>query len=364
MAERPYVSFTEVKQKVSLIDVLEAFGIANSFRPIGKTLTGVCPLPGHAHGPSPNPEQFKINFKGGLYLWHCFGDCQKGGDVVEFVKEMTGFDNTHVRFWFADKFPDRLKLRKGKTSSGSTASPSAPSLPKEKARANACEAIPQRADSEESSTIVPDTAPPLKPLRFHLNLDSDVPYLRQRRLTPETIQKFGLGLCKKGMLKGYVAIPVYDHPRAADENPIGYLGRWPGEDFDRDGQDGGRPRYKFPPDFPRNRVIYGLTEALGTANIRPLIIVEGPFKLYDLVQKGFENTVATFGASLSDEQARILAQTGRQLILMFDGDEAGQKGMRLAAGKLITQAFVRVARLPAGSDPESLSAIQIGELLT
>lgn len=154
MAERPYVSFTEVKQKVSLIDVLEAFGIANSFRPIGKTLTGVCPLPGHAHGPSPNPEQFKINFKGGLYLWHCFGDCQKGGDVVEFVKEMTGFDNTHVRFWFADKFPDRLKLRKGKTSSGSTASPSAPSLPKEKARANACEAIPQRADSEESSTIV------------------------------------------------------------------------------------------------------------------------------------------------------------------------------------------------------------------
>lgn len=74
--------------------------------------------------------------------------------------------------------------------------------------------------------------------------------------------------------------------------------------------------------------------------------------------------MATFGASLSDEQARILAQTGRQLILMFDGDEAGQKGMRLAAGKLITQAFVRVARLPAGSDPESLSAIQIGELLT
>ncbi len=43
-------------------------------------------------------------------------------------------------------------------------------------------------------------------------------------------------------------------------------------------------RYKFPADFPRNRVIYGLTEALEETDGRPLIVVEGPFKVFHLFQ--------------------------------------------------------------------------------
>ena len=57
----------------------------------------------------------------------------------------------------------------------------------------------------------------------------DCSYLRERGLTAETIQRYGLGLCRRGVLKGYVAIPVYRWPRAAGENPVAYLGRWPGE---------------------------------------------------------------------------------------------------------------------------------------
>lgn len=363
MAERPYVSFAEVKRKISIIDVLEVLGIADRFRLVGATHTGVCPLPGHKHGPSPNSEQFKINCKKEIWLWHCFGDCQRGGDVVEFVKEMTGYDNTHVRFWFAEKFGDRLQLQQEKKRGRNSAPTAEATPPKDEACANPGKELSQQASSTSTTASLSDSTPTLKSLRFRLNLDPDVPYLRQRGLTPETIRRFGLGLCKKGVLQGYVAIPLYDHPRAPDENPIGYLGRWPGEDFDRDDQAGRRPRYKFPPDFPRNRIVYGLSEALQTPNIRPLVIVEGPFKLYHLVQSGFENTVATFGASLSDEQAAILARTGRQLILMFDGDEAGQKGMRIAAGKLITQAFVRVVRLTAGIELDFLGPDELQKVL-
>jgi hypothetical protein len=39
--------------------------------------------------------------------------------VIEFVKAMTGLDNAHVRFWFAEKFSDRLSLEKGKGKTGS-----------------------------------------------------------------------------------------------------------------------------------------------------------------------------------------------------------------------------------------------------
>ncbi len=365
MAERPYVSFDEVKRKISIVEVLEVLGLADRFRPVGSTLTGVCPLPSHTHGPSPNSEQFKINCKEGVWLWHCFGDCQKGGDVVEFVKAMTGYDNAHVRFWFAEKFSDRLTAKKEKRRSTrkSTGAEEAPPK-KEEARANPGKDQSQQASPSTPNVSVPPAPPPLKPLRFFLNLDPDVPYLKERGLSPDTIRRFGLGLCTNGFLKGYVAIPVHAHPRQFGTNPIGYLGRWPGDDFDCDGQPGTRPRYKFPNDFPRNQIVYGLSEALESEKDRPLIVVEGPFKLFHLFQSGFSNTVATFGVSLSDEQAELLVATGRSLVLLFDGDQAGIAGMRAAAGKLITRSFVRVVKLGDGVEPDSLSALELQNLLS
>src|SRR5687767_7146471 len=98
MSQRPYVSFAEVKAKVPIPDVLDTFGIRQQFTPRGETLTGVCPLPSHKHGPRPNAEQFKIDCKRGVWLWKYFGDCQRGGDVLELVKALTGLDNAHVRF--------------------------------------------------------------------------------------------------------------------------------------------------------------------------------------------------------------------------------------------------------------------------
>jgi len=58
----------------------------------------------HKHGPRPNAEQFKNNRKDGLWLWHCFGDCKRGRDVLGLVKELSGYGNAGVRFWFAEKF--------------------------------------------------------------------------------------------------------------------------------------------------------------------------------------------------------------------------------------------------------------------
>ena len=114
MSARPYVSFVEVKEKVPIPDALDKLGIADKFERKGDVLTGCCPLPCHQHGPSPNDQQFKINRKDGVWLWHCFGDCQRGGDVIELVKAMTSYDDAHVRFWFVEQFGDRLSLKRPK----------------------------------------------------------------------------------------------------------------------------------------------------------------------------------------------------------------------------------------------------------
>jgi DNA primase len=353
MAQRPYISFAEVKEKVSIPDVLDALGITDRFQRNKDLLIGICPLSSHKHGPNPNPEQFKINRKNGVWLWHCFGDCQKGGDVIELVKEITGFDDAHVRFWFAEKFGDRLTLSKPKRTQKEVKPKDDPSV----VNGNAIQS-PQHDPSDHSAT--PSQSVTVKPLRFRLNLKTDVSYLNERGLDEETIILYGLGLCNRGVLKGYIAIPVYGHPHEQGANPLAYLGRWPGDDFD---EAAGRPRYKWPEGFLKSRIVYGLTEALVNSYEKPLIVVEGPFKVYHLFQAGFLNAVASFGSSLSDEQAAILAATGRPIVLMFDGDEAGRTGMRTAAGKLISKTFVRAVKLPDGIEPDDLSAEQLAKLL-
>jgi DNA primase len=225
MTQRPYVSFQEIKKKVPIPDVLEVLGIADQFRRKGDSLTGVCPLPSHQHGPSPNPEQFKINRKeDGLWLWKCFGDCDKGGDVIEFVKQMAGLDNAHVRFWFAEHFFDRLDLTKRRDrreeATNTFDRPAAEAVSNTEQPASETPPEENVADNEAEN---PDTDEPLKPLRFTLRLKTDVPYLRERGLTDDTISRFGLGLCNRGLLKGYVAIPVYDYPHEEGANPVAYL---------------------------------------------------------------------------------------------------------------------------------------------
>jgi DNA primase len=359
---RPYVSFAEVKEKVSIPDVLQAFGIADRFTRKDNTLTGVCPFPSHQHGPSPNPEQFKVNYRDGTWLFHCFGDCNRGGDVVELAKGLTGFDNGHVRFWFAEKFGDRLTAKrtnrkKGKADSDekqnkeeTVTDPPVPANEAAKASEKSVQELP-KADPQAE----------LKPLGFHLRLDPEVAYLKDRGLTPETIQRYGLGLCNRGVLKGYIAIPIHLRSQSAGENPVAYLGRWPGEDYD---EASGKPRYRWPDGFLKSRVVYGLREALTTDNSAPLIVVEGAFKVYYLVQAGFPSTVAVMGSSLSDEQAAILAATGRPIVLFFDGNEAGQAGMRLAAAKLIRRGFVRVVSLPNDKEPDGLPADELDNVLS
>lgn len=344
MTERAYVAFQEVKIKVSIPDALQALGIADGFSQKNGSLTGVCPLPSHQHGPHPNPEQFKVRQKDGVWLWHCFGDCQRGGDIIELVKEITGHDNAHVRFWFADHFGDRLTARK-------------PSQPRSRTPTQKSEPIETENSPVPDASTAPNSPPPLKPLSFFLNLDSAVPYLEQRGLKTETIQHFGLGLCRKGVLAGYIAIPIYGHPRDPNDNPLGYVGRWTGNPPDS------VPRYKFPNEFPRNRVIYGLSEALKGTEGLPLIVVEGPFKVFHLFQSGFPNCVATFGASVSDEQIEILIATGRPIISLFDGDEAGQSGMDSLSKRMFCRTFLRTVRLPTEKGPDDLSPSELHALL-
>jgi hypothetical protein len=61
-------------------------------------------------------------------------------------------------------------------------------------------------------------------LSFSLHLDPAHPYLRERGLSDEDIETFGLGLASRGVMAGRIAIPIHDELGQL----VAYAGRWPG----------------------------------------------------------------------------------------------------------------------------------------
>lgn len=363
-SRRVYVDFAEVKRRVGIPEVLTAFGIADRFERKGDKLSGVCPLPQHPHGPYPNPDGFKADLKDGVWLWHCFGDCQRGGDVVELVKFLANLDNSQVRHWFAERYPELGRSKPNGNGKGNSKKQEQPSVttPPEKKEEAPAEPVKATAEAPSMATsTVPTVSERIKPLSFYLNLSSSTYLTCERGVSPEIIKKYGIGLCSRGYLDGYVAMPIYAHPYEPDTNPIGYVGRWPGEDHN---EAEGRPRYKLPKDFPKSRVVYGLRQALDTPAGQPIIVTEGAFKVFYLAQHGYPATVALLGSSLSDEQSAILTSLNRPIVLMLDGDAAGVAGARSAAAKLITRTFVRAVRLEPNEEPDRLSPDRLKQLLS
>jgi DNA primase len=83
-------------------------------------------------------------------------------------------------------------------------------------------------------------------------------------------------------------------------------------------------------------------------------VVEGNFDLLALASYGVDNVVAPLGTALTQPQIRLLKGYTDEVILLFDGDEAGIKAaMRAVPLFLAEQVTARVALLPAMHDPDT-----------
>lgn len=135
-------------------------------------------------------------------------------------------------------------------------------------------------------------------------------------------------------------------------------GRIAGFGARRMNDDSDQPKYINSPQslvYDKSRILYGLFQA--KQQVRSdgyAILVEGYADALTLHQAGFRNTVASSGTALTHEQLQLLARYCKQLFIVYDADSAGIKaalrGLELAVGEGFD---VRLARLPAGEDPDS-----------
>ena len=332
-AKASWVDFKDIKARVSIVQILERYGVLASLTKSGNgdRLSGACPI----HGGT-NKTHFRVSVA--KHCWNCFGKCQGGGNVIDFVakKEGIAFRDAAllIQKWFAGS--------QSETPGQTDKSLFDTSEVEDRQRPRAAETPPEPRMKEAA-----DDETPNKPLAFALTkLDTAHPYLRERGLTEGTIATFGVGFCAKGLLKGYVAIPIHDE----HGDLVAYAGRWPGAPQADNG------KYKLPQGFKKSIELFNYHRAIGSEDELPIVVVEGFFDAMKLHQAGYEKVVALMGSSLSKRQedmlCRLCETPDERIILFFDGDEAGRKGQADAKARLSRRLYVHSIELEEGQQPE------------
>lgn len=208
-------------------------------------------------------------------------------------------------------------------------------------------------------------------------------YLQKRRFQAETIDKFRLGfapneqdrLYQHAMRAGFTAEILHKAgviaPSKRDSNgyydifrnrvmfPIwnteGEVVAFGGRTLSPDG----KPKYLNSPETPifaKRKTLYALPHAKVHLKEKPyLIVMEGYTDVIMAHQCNFPQAVATLGTSLSDDHARMIHRYVENVILVYDGDPAGQSAMLRALTTFLSQGLMlKIAVIPDQLDPYDL----------
>jgi DNA primase len=326
----------------SAADIVEVIGEHTKLKKAGRAWKGLCPF--HKE----RTPSFHVDRSKGLY--HCFG-CGAGGDVIHFVRQIDRMDFPEAVESLAARFHVTIPVRASRG-------------PRDDRREKLYEALAaaQRFYAAELGKSGNRAAR----------------YLTERGVTPEMARRLSLGyaldsweglacaltpafpeslLIEAGLLQPRTeGKGSYDRFRdrlifvVRDERgrPVGFGGRALAPDAE--------PKYLNSPESPvfsKKRLLYGLSEAREAIRRRErVVLVEGYFDHLALLSAGIEETVASMGTALTEEQAARLYRLCPRVTLCYDSDAAGRAATRGALQHLLAQGFeARVARLADGEDP-------------
>ncbi|MHB8222034.1 MAG: DNA primase [Desulfurivibrionaceae bacterium] len=330
------------------VDIAEIIGEHVSLKRAGTNLKGLCPF----H--SEKTPSFTVNPDRKTY--HCFG-CGEGGDVFSFMMNFHRLSFVEALKELARKYQIPL--------------PEKPLNPQELEKAQKREAL--QSANEKAAEL------------FHQLLLSDPgaqkarEYLDKRGIPEAITKEFRLGFApdswnflvnalpkqnstieaarEAGLIVPREKSGFYDRFRNRVMFPIiGLTGRVVA--FGGRILDDGQPKYMNSPESPvfdKSRTLFGLYQ--NREHIRQAkncLVVEGNFDLLSLAVHGVRNVVAPLGTALTQAHVRSLKGYTDEVILLFDGDQAGLKAaMRSVPLFLSEQVTARISVLPETHDPDT-----------
>ncbi len=106
--------------------------------------------------------------------------------------------------------------------------------------------------------------------------------------------------------------------------------------------------------FSKRKNLYGLSQARESIReTNTAFLVEGYMDCIKLHQAGITNVVASLGTALTEDQAHLLRRYTEKVVVLYDGDEAGQRETLRAITVLRNADLkVEIVVLPPGKDPD------------
>ena len=308
----------------------------------GSNLFGLCPFHGE------KTPSFSVAPDKGIY--YCFG-CHKGGGVINFEMEIEGLS-----------YPDAVRALAQRVGM---------EVPDD-------EEYQSRYRKQERLWALAKEAARFFVTQLYAPTGAEgMRYAQSRGMSKGTLTRFGIGfapdswdsLCKAMRAKGYtdeelkdaglvsvsqkngnifdrfrnrLMFPIID----VRGNVIGFGGRV---------MDNSTPKYLNSPEteiFNKRKNLFALNVAKKT-KLGYLILVEGYMDAIALHQYGFDCAVASLGTSLTEEHAVLLSRYTEQVVLIYDGDEAGQNATRRAIPMLEKAGLqVKVLQMRDAKDPD------------
>jgi DNA primase len=105
--------------------------------------------------------------------------------------------------------------------------------------------------------------------------------------------------------------------------------------------------------FNKSKVLYGLDKAKMSKE-KYCILLEGNMDVIRMHQIGKSNSVCSMGTAFTQEQAKLLKNYFSEIVICFDGDNAGKKAAISALQILLDEDFdVKILKLPDGEDADT-----------
>jgi len=335
----------EIKKR---IDIVEYIGTYVTLKNTGRNFHGLCPF--HAE----KTPSFVVSPD--RQIWHCFGACAEGGDLLSFVMKLEGIsfvealsnlaqlagvtlDTTNIS---DDSWKEKEKL----FSVNNRAAEffhyilTTHSIGKKAREYLLSRGLNQGLITQFQIGYAPDSWRSL------------YTYLTKKKIAKQTIVETGLVVQgKQGVydrFRGRIMFPLKD----IRGHILGFSGRI------LEASDKGAKYINTPETtlYHKRETLYGIDRAIeAIRKTKEVILMEGEFDVILAHREGFTNAVAIKGSALTTEQLQLLGRIVNTLVFALDMDKAGteaiKRGIELAEK---TQKALYVLAPLSGKDPADI----------
>lgn len=343
MPSLPDSFLQELKLKTDIVDLVSSYV---TLKKRGNTYVGLCPF----H----NEKTPSFTVYENTQSFYCFG-CGAAGDCVGFTRKIDNLDYIDAVKSLAQRAGMQMP-EDGYDDSLSKKRRTILEINRETARFY--HSYMMSEEGKVGLQYFLDRGLSLKTIK-HFGLgyspnswDSLIKHLRSLGYNPSDM--LAAGVVRRGE-KGY-----YDYFRNRVMTPIidvrGNIIAFGGRVLDDS-----KPKYINTPDtlvYKKTNEVFGLNFAKNSGK-DSIILCEGYMDVIAMHQAGFDNAVAGCGTALTNEQVRLITRYAKNISLVYDNDEAGQK----ALSKAITMfsqvdASINIPTLSGGKDPDEIIKTQ------